>query len=162
MDWKVFENKATEIVVTILVFSISALVAFFRKLPKRYKHNYRRKRQMEGLRKGSTINNIIRKLTLESNAIYIHVIRYHNGGPYKMSVEWEGTGLTCAGCTHSCRNFKGVRPVQKDWQNEKVTDIWGEIVYNTIRLDGGLNIVTSNTFDQMHMDIRRGAFRLRN
>ncbi len=154
-SWKLFEDKVTEALVAILVFVASAMIAFFRKLPVRYKQAYRRNKRLIDLKKGSDINNVMRSLSINSGAVLIHVIKYSNGGPYKMTVEWEGLGSICSLCAEEgCPNWKGVRPVQGEWEKARVTEIWHEVISKTIRFDGKINMVTEDSLDAIYSELK--------
>lgn len=149
-------SKITEELATLLIIIITSLFAFFRKLPERFLHNYRKNKQLAGLMKGSNINNIVSELKW-GGALFIHIIRYHNGGPYKMTIEWEEVGIPCLGCAHPCRrNLITPKPLQQDWQAVKVSAVWNKVVISkTIQLDGAVNtvVITNDGFDQFTKDI---------
>jgi hypothetical protein len=140
--------KSLEGIIAGLVFLFTSLIYFLKKmrLRERILHHYRKNKQLAGLREGSEINNIIAKLK-NSGATYITIIRYHNGGPYKMSVEWEALGDPCTTCVHQCAVYGKLKPLQKDWQGIKVNNVWAEIIEKTISLDGKLNTKDMAWFD---------------
>lgn len=150
---KLFEDKTIEVISVIVTALFIAINRFFKKLPGAILHRIRRGKQLDGLQKGSAINNIIRKLALDSGAIYVHLIRYHNGGPYKMTVEWESIGRICHNCVKQCGNFKSIKPLQSDWSGQPVSNIWSLVIQNTIKLDGLINEVDGCNFDKLHKDI---------
>jgi hypothetical protein len=138
--------KSAEGIIAGLVFLFTLLISMWKRIPKKVLHQYRKNNQLEGLKKGSEINNIMSKLK-SSGAIYITIIRYHNGGPYKMSVEWEVLGDPCMKCAHQCKNYGNLKPLQKDWQGIKVNNVWAKITSETIMSDGRMNTKRIEWFD---------------
>jgi len=150
---KLFEEKTIEIIGIIVTAIFLSLNRFFKRLPDYIFQKIRKEKQLEGLQKGSAINNVIRELALNAGAIYVHLIRYHNGGPYKMTVEWESLGRACPQCITKCKNYKGIPPLQNDWRSYQLSNIWAEIVAKTIQMDGVINEVDGSGFDQLHKDM---------
>ena len=153
----VFGGGTQEILAVIVVVS-SVVLTLVKRLPTKairaLLHTYRRGQQLNSFKKGSNINNIIRKL-LATKALSIFIIRYHNGGPFKLTVEWEAVGSACGDCSDQCeigRHAK-VTSVQKDWQGEKITNLWNELVVSeTVAMDYKINTVSMSDFDAAAAD----------
>ena len=145
--------KVDEGLVAFLLLISTAVIAFIKRIPAKVIHEYRRRKQLVDIAKGSEINNIIRKLKV-TGALFIHIIKYHNGGPYKMTVEWEAVGDPCHYCKHQCTHFKNgkVQPLQKHWVNQRVSNVWAHIIGKTLHLNGGLNTFTIGDFDKLVED----------
>jgi hypothetical protein len=148
--WDFFRKSATDITAGIAVLIVMAFIKFFRHLPKRMIYQYRKKGQIKSFNKASEINKIMNFLGNHSKAMRMFIIRYHNHGPQKMTVDWEETSSTvCHRCEIKCSSYKNIKPIQEQWQGFRLSDIWLEVVTKTLHLEGTVNDVTDHGFDKL-------------
>ncbi len=139
-----------EIAKIIIAFIVIPILIFFRKLPEKLIDAYRAHRSIESANRGKQIMYILSDLSNQSEAIYVHVIRYiYNGGPQKMSIDWEEPGHVCLGCTEDCSNRNGIVRLQSNWQDLHVRRDWAPVVDETITRKGKVNTITNEKLSDL-------------
>lgn len=161
------QDKSTEIVAALIVAILTALIAYFKKLPayiikKRAEKRRRRLEitQLAAVKAGNKINNIIDQLGNDTGALYVHIIRYHNGGyplevghALNMTVEWEEPGHSCDGCMTQCSMYKKVPRVQHQWKGQPVTGNWFDIIEHTLNNKTECTTIPIENMDDEHADL---------
>lgn len=168
MDWATFfQEEINKIIAIAVTTAVGLLVAFFKKLPNAIETAMKKKRvahaekeQLAALRIANNISSIMQDLSRQTGALYIHVIRYHNGGggikkgnPLRMTVEWEYPGTHCSGCMNDCPIHQKVPRIQRDWDNVPLTPAWLHIVRNTVENKDKTNSHSIENLDQESRDI---------
>lgn len=164
MDWiSFFQEEANKFIAALVAAILSLLVAFFKRIPKFIGIKHTRLDEITVINKGSEINNIANDLSDYSGAIYIHIVRYHNGGKRnknkpvywdKMTVDWEEIGRSCEMCITACRNRLEIKRVQKEWQGIPITDNWRHKVMDRTRmLSGEIHTVHKAELNKVHQSI---------
>jgi len=164
MDWGNFiQEEANKLIAGLVAAIIAALLAFFKRVPKLIGV---KRTVLDGVvivDRGSEINNTVNHLGKYSGAIYIHIIRYHNGKSNrpgkpvywdKMTVAWEETGRACQNCLTQCGNSKDIRPVQKEWEKIEITPDWRlKVLDKTRQLNGDIHTVTIEQMGRFHKSV---------
>jgi len=163
MDWvNFFQEEANKLIAGLIAAILAALIAFFKRVPKFIGITRTPLTGVKIVNKGSEINNIINDLSDYSGAIYVHIVRYHNGKKDKnkpihwdkMTVEWEEIGHACDKCITACRNRLEVKRVQKEWQKIPITDNWRHKAMNKTRsLQGEINTICKGDLNEIHQSI---------
>lgn len=164
MDW---QEKANEFAAAVLLALGAALIAFFKKLPKYLREKKKAKElkaavelQFAAVKVGNKINRIIDSLGNSTGALYVHIIRYHNGGdavkPGKglnITVEWEEPGKPCSGCVDKCSFYNKVPRIQHEWKGQPVVGNWFDIVDHTLNHKDGVTTYSIEEMDSAHQDV---------
>ena len=155
-SWSAWLTK--EIAKVIIAFVVFPILIFFRKLPGKLLEEYRARKSMESANRGKQIMYILSDLSNETEAIYVHVIKYlYNGGPQKMSIEYEEPGHVCLGCTIDCPNRNGVVRLQDNWLEVHVRKDWAVVVEETIRRRGKVNTADKEKLSDLSTQLWKDA-----
>lgn len=151
----IFRKFSNDAIAAILVVLVIVLFKFFSKVPSMVLEKYRTKKYKSGMYKASAINNIMNHLGKRSGAIYVHIVRYHNGGREFATVEWEETGNICTGCTFKdCfESGEEIPLLQSRWQRSPLKNDWIAVVEKSINLHGQINKVVPKDLDEMSKKI---------
>jgi hypothetical protein len=133
-----------EISKVIIAFMVIPILIFFRKLPEKLVQEYRARRSKDSIHRDKQIMYVLSDLSTESEAIYVHIIKYiYNGGPQRMGVEYEEPGHACLGCNIDCVHKNGIERIQHKWEDERVRNDWKPVVEETINRAGKVNSITN-------------------
>jgi len=156
--WDTIKDEAGKLL-ALLVATIGAmLLAGLKRLPKFIGFKRTILDELTIINRADGLKTIFRTLKRHSGALYIHVIRYHNGHEAddkseiidydRMSIEYEIIGKTCGLCGADCFKLTGGIPeVKPDWQGIPIADDWRAECYNkTMKSKGEVNTVS---IDQM-------------
>jgi hypothetical protein len=130
-------------------------------VPKYYIQKANTKRNENSVIDGARRDQLLNKLK-HTGAIYIHLIRYHNGGgelkkgvPIKLTVDIEKLGHVCSKCVSGCRmrTREFPPPIIDQWQNITITGCWNNIVRKTVLNPHDVTFVTYKDMDHEHRDI---------
>jgi hypothetical protein len=138
------EEEANKAVGYIIAILIAALLAFFKKIPFFYRSKANRIRNETIWYNASATYNIIQNLADITGAMYVHVVRYHNKGPHKLTIDAEVTGKSCGNCVTQCHLNRRIERMQHDWQAVPLTS-WG--------VKNALNILNNTATDLTVQDI---------
>lgn len=158
------------VIAAVIGLIVTALATWFYKVPRLITEKIIEKQQLKAIQSGSKVANIIADLCQRSGALYVHIIRYHNGGdrlkeghPVNMTVDWEAVGTACNSCANQCE-FRGHRVrVQADWQSQPLDQGWFKVVEKTISNKHEPQKWTIEEMDTKHQEIwsALGIFRFK-
>lgn len=152
------DPKLATAIASFLVVILTWLTRQIMKVPRLFKDQKNTRRNQQSVIDGAKRDNILYRLK-RTGAIYIHLVRYHNGGgalkrgaPLKMSVDIEKLGSACDLCATTCRQGKA-KPILHQWQNIQITGSWNVVVKNTVLHPGEINVVKMEDLDHEHKEI---------
>jgi hypothetical protein len=160
----VFQDYINAIIAAVVAGVISLITLFFKNLPSLIKQRTRRTNLIYDWSKASKINAMIQDVVQETGATYSHIIKYHNGGPRKMSVIYEAMGSPCATCISPCSNRQNIKRLQDDWQDRLILPFWlNNMALKTLNNIGSVNTVEYSEVDETHKmiwkEINAGLFK---
>lgn len=152
MDWREFIRE--ELAKIIIAFIVVPILIFFRRFPEKLVEEYRKRRAMESVNRGKQIMYTISDLTNEIAPIYVHIIRYvYNGGPQKMTIQYEEPGHQCSTCTDDCVNKGLIKRLQPAWIEQHVSRDWAAVVEETLNRKGKVNTTDNTKFGNLSKQI---------
>ena len=128
------------------------------RIPRHFKNKANTKRNQQSVIDGAKRDHVLAKLK-KTGAIYIHLIRYHNGGgalkhgaPLRMSVDIEKLGSACDKCVTKCRS-NGSGPLIYNWQNILISGSWLNVVKHSVLNPTEVTVVKKKQLDHEHQEI---------
>ena len=169
MQWiEFFQEKMADKTATIIAAVLTFLILVLKKVPRFIGFQQTMFDGVTVVRKGHEINESLADIINYTNALYVHIIRYHNGKKkrgenlhvIKMTVEWEEVGEPCKNCGKDCVLYKNkVRKVRRQWQNILINPEWKEkFLDKTVELQGEVNTVEIDEMNHIHQDIWKNVF----
>lgn len=137
------EEEANKAIGYVIAIMVAAVIAFFKKIPLFYRTKANKIRNELIWKNASATYNIIQRLADTTGAIYVHVVRYHNKGPHKLTIDAEVLGRSCDNCITKCNYNRQIKRIQHDWQGVPLTS-WG--VKNALQVmqDKSVNLIVNN------------------
>lgn len=143
---------------------LTGLLTFFKKISRGIGLSRNVFDELIIINRAEALKTIFRTLKRWSGALYIHVIRYHNGEDTKhagdvvhydrMTVEYEVIGHTCGECGSDCFKVTGIPEVKEEWKGVKIDDDWRARCYEpTCRSRGDVNTVKIEQLNKSGQDI---------
>jgi len=162
--WNVFKEEAGKALAILLGILGSTLLLGLKRLTKFVGVGRTVIDDLVIINKAYVIRKVFEALVEYSGALYIHVIRYHNGKKNKdlskpvhydrMSVEYEEIGKTCGQCGTDCFKFKTIPELKPDWQKIPIADDWRKGVYDkTVALKQSVHTISVDQLDQSGQEI---------
>lgn len=162
--WDVIKEETGKVVALILASIGAIILAGLKRLPKFIGFERTILDELTIINRAEALRLIFRTLKRHSGALYIHIIRYHNGKKIehegdpviydRMSVEYEIIGHTCGDCGTDCFKITGVPEVKHEWQKIPIADDWRAEAYDkTMASKGQVNTVRKEQMSKVGQEI---------